>query len=1276
MRFLILFTIPFLCMAAVMQSFSENGLELTIKPDLLTKGSYRFDEAVWLSDFGEPDLPSVVLTVGIPQGGTADVRILENQQSIIENVIVEPARPLAVYEEPSPKTISLLGPAYQRNEMFPEEAISVSGPSYYRDLNTITITVNPVRCNPIKKQISVSSKIRLSITFKGKPGIKAVPHDLFEPVYRSAIINYDQCKSWRRDEPRSGANPFSGHTWFKIEVAEEGLYKIGYDELKKAGLDPRQFEPNTMKIYTITYDDLPGNVHQPFADSLVQIPVFLSGADDGVFDKDDYLLFYGLPASHYTTDSTLTWLENGFTYANVYWFTFGGGAGKRMAVIDATWDGSTPDTTANEIVHMEEDVGNLTRSGTCWHWKDISLGTGSTGSIEFNIRHPHASGAVQLTAGFFPLASPGPFVYEMLLNDNTICYETLAVIGHDRWPPNFVSGYGSINGDSSFYVFNIIRLPGNTTAYSVLFNSLDMQYQRVTYMDAPFHSWSVAPGAFSMKCLDADSKPFVLDITDPFEPKVDSATVQGSTLLLSGTSSSSQLLYFSKLSLAKPASLIAADPGRLRGPDAGAEYLIITHRKFYNALMPLVEYHRRKYTTKIVMVDDIYDDFNYGKFDPFAIKHFLHYTMDNWNQYPVYVLLVGDATYDYKNNLQKENPPNYVPMIDTGTILVGNPGMPPNHIYEGEFVNFGGNEDMILGRITVRTTKEVRDFTDKLVSYETKDIDGIWNKRIMCAGDDEWATNYGWEGPTHCQFCESMFAPVPESLYNLVKVYMVSYPPFVYSDLTRKPNAQADFIREINRGALLGAYIGHGNTHQLSHQVIFYQQTDIPKISNGRRNGLYYFGSCTVGRFDDSNYECIGEELVRIPDGAIGTIAASTGTSNYGNLAIGIRLFQTVTAPDTNLTMGQYFSDAKRYGDYHYLLLGDPATELRKVENRMDLNATPDSVRPLEPLKVTTDEQAYYISASVRDSTTIPYFDATTINRISGRVYRLVQNGASSFVPFGYYVDGKEFYKGFWNIDTARFPAPRIVTKDLPVIKLSTYKDFRSGHWDSLRVYGSALPSTDDDGPVVTLYDGGRRLNDGDWVDSDFVLTGTVSDESGINLLNSKEDARGFYLYINQDVEEKIDLRNFFLYNQNSYTEGRFSTSIILPEPVDTITVNVNDNNFIQTTMKLVLNTERFGGISLEDFLTYPNPVQDHKGLWFTFRLTASGTVKLKVFSIAGRLIKIIDPQLRGAGYNQIFWDGLDEYGEELSNGVYLVQAAAEAEGHQDEATEKFIIAR
>ena len=150
--------------------------------------------------------------------------------------------------------------------------------------------------------------------------------------------------------------------------------------------------------------------------------------------------------------------------------------------------------------------------------------------------------------------------------------------------------------------------------------------------------------------------------------------------------------------------------------------------------------------------------------------------MNNWEPYPKYVLLAGDATYDYKNNLGKEIPPNFVPMYEYGTYLSGSPVFSNNSLYEGEYVNFGQGEVMCLGRITVRTRQEVRDFIDKLITYETGDIVGPWTKRVLLTADDEYA--YGFEHPSiHTGACERNADNIPDSLYDFAKVYMISYPP-------------------------------------------------------------------------------------------------------------------------------------------------------------------------------------------------------------------------------------------------------------------------------------------------------------------------------------------------------------------------------------------------------------------------------------------------------------------------------------------------------------------
>ena len=55
--------------------------------------------------------------------------------------------------------------------------------------------------------------------------------------------------------------------------------------------------------------------------------------------------------------------------------------------------------------------------------------------------------------------------------------------------------------------------------------------------------------------------------------------------------------------------------------------------------------------TAVVDIEDIFDEFGYGLVTPQAIKEFITYAYESWQSpAPQYVLLVGDTTYDYKDN--------------------------------------------------------------------------------------------------------------------------------------------------------------------------------------------------------------------------------------------------------------------------------------------------------------------------------------------------------------------------------------------------------------------------------------------------------------------------------------------------------------------------------------------------------------------------------------------------------------------------------------------------
>jgi hypothetical protein len=78
---------------------------------------------------------------------------------------------------------------------------------------------------------------------------------------------------------------------------------------------------------------------------------------------------------------------------------------------------------------------------------------------------------------------------------------------------------------------------------------------------------------------------------------------------------------------------------------------------------------------------------------------------------------------------------------------------------------------------------------------------------------------------------------------------------------------------------------------------------------------------------------------------------------------------------------------------------------------------------------------------------------------------------------------------------------------------------------------------------------------------------------------------------------------------------------------------------------------------AIERIYNYPNPFTDET--WFTYELrgnTLPDEVKIKIFTIAGRLIKelVIPSTSMQIGLNKIYWDGRDADGDEIANGVYL----------------------
>ncbi|MBN2410431.1 T9SS type A sorting domain-containing protein [candidate division KSB1 bacterium] len=96
--------------------------------------------------------------------------------------------------------------------------------------------------------------------------------------------------------------------------------------------------------------------------------------------------------------------------------------------------------------------------------------------------------------------------------------------------------------------------------------------------------------------------------------------------------------------------------------------------------------------------------------------------------------------------------------------------------------------------------------------------------------------------------------------------------------------------------------------------------------------------------------------------------------------------------------------------------------------------------------------------------------------------------------------------------------------------------------------------------------------------------------------------------------------------------------------------------------------------LKLDNVLNYPNPFKSDTK--FTFEISQPAQIRIKIYTVAGRLIQDIDSGWVSAGFNMIPWDGRDADGDELANGVYLYKIFASNGDEKAEQLSKIIVMR
>jgi len=136
---------------------------------------------------------------------------------------------------------------------------------------------------------------------------------------------------------------------------------------------------------------------------------------------------------------------------------------------------------------------------------------------------------------------------------------------------------------------------------------------------------------------------------------------------------------------------------------------------------------------------------------------------------------------------------------------------------------------------------------------------------------------------------------------------------------------------------------------------------------------------------------------------------------------------------------------------------------------------------------------------------------------------------------------------------------------------------------------------------------------------------------------------------------------DFFNYDSGDFTAGTLLYPLVgLSEGRHTVEVKAWDNFNNSTTAAAEFVVAPADRLVLREVMNYPNPFRNETQ--FTFEINQpAAQVRIKIYTLAGRLIRTLEipPTAVIAGFNRWEWDGRDQDGDEVANGVYLYKIIA-----------------
>jgi len=912
----------------------ERGLSLvwslpdyTVDPTTVDDQLYTRIEMAGLKLSAEPGRPEVPVysgLIGLPADGEAQLRLLEVRQetvnlsqSFLPAPVPEPVQ-LALVE---PDKLPAAGPTtrtpdqvtYYRNRFFPAEVASLGPSEQMRDHRLARLTINPVQVNPVTGQAKILRLVRLEVVFS-RPGrvVKQAADTTLDQALQASLLN-PAAIAWRS---QAGADKLgraverANENVTKVVVNQAGLYALSSSDLEAAGWPVSSLDPRTFKLYY-------GYPRQ-------EVAIWVEGEADGSFDPADRLLFYA--AGNF----------NRYSPVEVYFLHYGGAEGLRMtnrSADPAGLAGGSVWRSSQAEVNRFYDSLYAGRDGDRWFWDNLRQPDDLSGSYTLWLDGPQTNGPnAELTLwlqGYTSVAAVDP--------DHRVAVSFNGV------------ALGEVSWDGGLAIEQTFSLPGAILQAGA--NQVELSLPGTghlvegTWLDAievVYPANQAGMGQLALRgqagqraytLAEVTANPSLLfDISIPMAPQ----RLFGYSLAGGSLSWGDDDAEIARYLVAGPDQLktpYTISPAKtFTDPAGGADYIIITHPDFLDAVAPLAA-HRAAQGLRTVSVDveTIYDVFGTGRIEPEAIKTFLGHAYHNWAApAPLYVLLVGDGSYDFRH-YSGWNPamflPPYLAEVDPWVRETA---------ADNRYVTVSGDDalpDLLIGRLPVNSPAEARTVVNKIISYEVNPVPGGWNARHLFVSDDK----EGYDPDFHhsANLAYDQLAP-PFIGRRLYLNEQPSQQAYLYTD---PAVLRTDFINQVNLGAGVITFHGHASWHQWAAEAIFRwsltaADNDVDSLANQGRLPVVLQMTCFTSYFHHPEYPTMDESLLRLAGGGAIAIWGSTGLGvATGHEVLQERFYEEILQENpadlgTIFLAGKlavYASGFNRDLIDTYTLIGDPA---------------------------------------------------------------------------------------------------------------------------------------------------------------------------------------------------------------------------------------------------------------------------------------------------------------------------------------------------------------